>query len=56
MREEASFHMFFEKVRVSARKLEIDDQRLLRKRKFLTHYEEVEAPAEFVSTTEEHYR
>ena len=54
IREEASFHMFFQKVRSSARKLEIDDPRLPRKRKVSSHYEEGEAPVEFVSTVEEH--
>ena len=56
MREEASFHMFFEKVRASAEKLEVDDPKLPRKRKVPTRYEDGEAPAEFVSTVEEHYR
>ena len=33
MREEASFHMFFEKVKASKWKLEIDDTQLSKKRK-----------------------
>ena len=33
MREEASFHMFFEKVKASKGKLEIDDTQLSKKRK-----------------------
>ena len=56
MREEASFHMFFEKVRASAEKLEVDDPKLPRKRKVPSRYEDGEAPAEFESTVEEHYR
>ena len=56
MREEASFRMFFEKVRASKRKLEINDPKLSKKRKSLSHYEEGEAPVEFASTVEEHYR
>ena len=35
----ASFHTFFEKVRVSAAKLEIDNPRRPRKRKVSNHYE-----------------
>ena len=34
MREEASFRMFFKKVRASKQKLEIDDQKPLKKEKF----------------------
>ena len=56
MREEASFHMFFEKVRASAQKLEVNDPKLPRKRKGPSRYENGEAPAEFVPTVEEHYR
>ena len=56
MREEASFHMFFEKVRASAQKLEVNDPKLPRKRKGPSRYEDGEAPAEFVPTVEEHYR
>ena len=55
MREEASFRMFFEKFRASKRKLEMDDPKKPKKRKVLSHYEEGEAPVEFVSTVEEHY-
>ena len=44
MREEASFRMFFEKVKESKRKLEIDDPELPQKKTF----------REFVSTVEEH--
>ena len=46
---------FLEKVRASARKLGIDDPRLPRKRNVSNHYEEGEAPVEFVATVEEHY-
>ena len=56
MREEAGFHMFFEKVRASAQKLEVNDPKLPRKRKNPSRYEDGEAPAEFLSTVEEHYR
>ena len=56
MREEASFHMFFEKVRASAQKLKVNDPKLPRKRKGPSRYEDGEAPAEFVPTVEEHYR
>ena len=45
MREEASFHMFFEK----------DDRKIPRKRKVTTHYEEGQAPVEFTSKVEEYY-
>ena len=55
MREEASFRMFVKKL-VSKRKLEINDPKLPWKRKSSSHYEEGEAPVEFVSTVEEHYR
>ena len=48
--------MFFEKVRASKRKLEINDLKLPKERKSSSHYEEGEAPVEFVSTVEEHYR
>ena len=54
MREEASFCMFFEKVRAPKRKLEIGDPKPSKTRKVSSH-EEGEAPAEFVSTGEEHY-
>ena len=56
MREEASFNRFFEKVRVSAQKREVNDPKLLRKRKVPSRYEDGEAPGEFISTVEEHYR
>ena len=56
MKKEASFRMFFEKFRASKRKLEIDDPKPPKKRKFLSHYEKGEAPAEFVFTVEEHYQ
>ena len=55
MGEEASFRMFFQKFRASKRKLEIDYSKPPKKRKVLSHYEEGEAPVEFVSTVEEHY-
>ena len=45
MREEASFHMFFER----------NDPKLPRKRNALSHYEEEEVPVEFVSKFEEYY-
>ena len=54
MREEAGFHMFFEKVRTSTQKLEVNDPKLPKKRKVPSCYEHGEAPAEFVSTVEEH--
>ena len=47
--------MFFEKFRTSKRKLEIDDPKPPKKIKVLSYYETEEAPAEFVSTVEEHY-
>ena len=56
MREEASFDMFFKKVRSSAQKLEVNDLKLRKKRKVRSRYEDGEAPAEFESTVEEHYR
>ena len=56
MREEASFHIFFKKARASAQKLEVNDPKLPRKRKVPSRYEDGEAPAEFASTVEEHYR
>ena len=56
MREEASFHMFFEKVRALAQKPEVSDPKLPRKRKGPSRHEDGEAPVEFVSTVEEHYR
>ena len=56
MREEASFHMFFEKVSASAQKLKTNNPKLPRKRKVPSRYEDGEAPTEFVSTVEEHYR
>ena len=55
MREEASFRMFFEKVKVPKRKLEIDNLELPSERKISNHFEKVEAPVEFTSTVEEHY-
>ena len=48
--------MFFEKVRASAQKVEVNDPKLPRKRKVSSRYEDGEAPGEFVSTVEEHYR
>ena len=48
--------MFFEKFKLSKQKLEIDDPELPNKRKVLSHYDEEEAPVEFVYTVEEHYR
>ena len=42
MRKEASFRMLFEKVRVSKRKLEIDDQKPPKKRNVSSHYEDGE--------------
>ena len=52
----ASYHKFFEKVRASAEKQEIDDPRLPRKRNVSNHYGERQATAElFVSKVEEHY-
>ena len=45
--------MFFEKVRASKRKLEIDNSKLPKK---MSHYEEGETPVKFVSTVEEYYR
>ena len=48
--------MFFEKVRASKWKLEIDNLELPLERKISSHYEEGEAPVEFASTVEEHYR
>ena len=56
MREEASFRMFFVKVRASKRKLEINDPKLPKKIKVSSHYEEGEVLVEFASTAEEHYR
>ena len=56
MREEASFRMFFEKVKASKRKLEMDDLELHSERKISSHYEKGEDPVEFASTVEEHYR
>ena len=52
----ASFRMFFERFRASKRKLEIDDPKPPKNRKFLSHYEKGEAPVEFVFTVEEHYQ
>ena len=54
MREEANFRMFFEKVKASKWKLEIDDLELPSERKISSHYVEGEAPVEFASTVEEH--
>ena len=56
MREEASFRMFFAKVKASKRKLEIDDLLLPSERKLSSHYEDGESPVEFISTAEEQYR
>ena len=56
MWEEASFRTFFEKVRASEQKLEMDRPKLPRSRKVSSHYEEGEAPAEFVYTGKECYR
>ena len=56
MREKASFRMFFEKVKESKRKLEIDDLELPSESKFSSHHEDGEAPVEFISTVEEQYR
>ena len=47
--------MFFEKVRASNQKLEIDEQKPPKKRKGSIHYEEGEDPIEFLSIVEEHY-
>ena len=52
MREEASFRRFFEKFRVSKRKLEIDDPKPPKKGKVLSHYEKGDAPVEFASTVD----
>ena len=54
MRKDASFCMTFEKVRASKRKLEIDDPKPPKKI-VSSHYDEGEAPVEFVSLVEEHY-
>ena len=43
------------KVRALNPKLEIDDQKLPKKRKVPSHYEEGEAPIEIVSIVEEYY-
>ena len=43
------------KVRALNPKLEIDAQKLPKKRKVPSHYEEGEAPIEIVSIVEEHY-
>ena len=48
--------MFFEKVKVSKWKLEIDNLELPSERKISNHFEEGEAPVEFTSSVEEHYR
>ena len=48
MREEASFRMFFEKLRASKRKLEIDNQKTPKNRKVLSHYAKGEAPVELL--------
>ena len=48
--------MFFEKFRASKGKLEIDDPKPPKKRNVSSHYEKGEAPIEFVTTDEEHYR
>ena len=47
---------FQKKVRASERKLEIDDHRIPTRTKVPNHSEEEQAPAEFVSTVEEHDR
>lgn len=49
MRKETSLHRCFEKVRISTRKLEIDDPKLSTKTKVLSDYEERNASVEFVS-------
>ena len=54
MREDTSVRMFFEKVKASKRKPEIDDLELPSERKISSRYEEGEAPVEFASTVEEH--
>ena len=46
MREEASFHMFFEK----------DDSKLPRRRKVPSHCEDGQTPLELVFKVEEYYR
>ena len=56
MREKAGFHIFFEKSGASARKIELDDPKLPRKRNVSSHYEEGESLVEFGSTAAEHYR
>ena len=56
MREETSFHMFFEKVSASAQKLEVNNPKLRRKIKFPSCYEGREAPANFASTVKKYYR
>ena len=48
--------MFFEKNKASKRKLEINDLELPSVTKISSHYEEGEAPVEFASTVEEHWR
>ena len=48
--------MFLKQVRASTQKIDIDDPKLPWKRKVPSRYEEGEAPAEFVSTAEQHYR
>ena len=48
--------MFFQKLTVLARKLEINDPKLPRKRKVSSHYREGEVPEEFVFTVEQDYR
>ena len=49
MRKETSFHRFFEKVRISTQKLEIDDPKLSTKTKVSSNYEERNASVEFAS-------
>ena len=57
MREEISFRVFFEKVRATTRKLEIDNAKLPRQRIIsCENYKEGEASVEFASTVEERYR
>ena len=55
MKEEASFRMFWKKVKASKQKLEINDQKPPKKGNVSSHYEEGEAPVGFVSIVEEHY-
>ena len=52
----SQFPSFFENVTASGQKLEDNNPKLPRKRKVPSRYDDGEAPAEFVSTIEEHYR